>query len=278
MTRRLSCCPPPGGAYGSARFILAAGLVFLLSLGVILWMASSMAGGMDMPGGWRMSMMWMRMPGQSWAGSAGMFLFMWWVMMVAMMLPSLFPKLLRFYQSLVWKKADHPGLSTLLVGLGYFAVWSLVGAGVYGLGIPWALAAMRWPALSRLVPLLTGILILLAGAFQFSPWKSGGLNQCRDLLVFAPYGRRQKGVRLLKTEAFQACFMEGVGQGWSCALCCAGSMAVLLALGAMNFFVMLAVAAVIALEKLLSKPLPVVYLTGALAVAAGAIEVARTLF
>jgi len=278
LTRRLSCCPPPGGSYGSAKFTLAAGLIFLLSLALTLEMAASMAGGMDMPGGWRMSMMWMRMPGQSWAGSAGMFLAMWWVMMTAMMLPALFPKLLQFYRSLVWKKADHPGLSTLLVGLGYFAVWSLAGAGAYALGIPWALAAMRHPALSRLVPLLTGLLLILAGAFQFSPWKSGGLHQCRDLLVFAPYGRRQKGVQLLKTEAFSACLAEGFRQGFSCALCCAGSMAVLLALGAMNLFVMLGVSLVIALEKLLPRPRPVVYLTGALSVAAGAVEVARALF
>jgi hypothetical protein len=29
----------------------------------------SMGGGMGMPGGWTMSMMWMRMPGQTWFGS-----------------------------------------------------------------------------------------------------------------------------------------------------------------------------------------------------------------
>ena len=42
-----------------------------------------------MPGGWTMSMTWMRMPGQTWPGVAASFLGMWVVMMVAMMLPSL---------------------------------------------------------------------------------------------------------------------------------------------------------------------------------------------
>ncbi len=43
---------------------------------------------MEMPGGWTMSMMWMRMPGQTWFASALSFLFMWLAMMVALMLPS----------------------------------------------------------------------------------------------------------------------------------------------------------------------------------------------
>ena len=49
--------------------------------------------GMEMPGGWTMSMAWMRMPGQGWPGAAATFLGMWIVMMVAMMLPVLVPML-----------------------------------------------------------------------------------------------------------------------------------------------------------------------------------------
>jgi predicted metal-binding membrane protein len=45
----------------------------------------SAMGGMPMPGGWTMSMSWMRMPGQTWPGAAASFLGMWVVMMVAMM-------------------------------------------------------------------------------------------------------------------------------------------------------------------------------------------------
>jgi hypothetical protein len=36
--------------------------------------------GMPMPGGWTMSMAWMRMPGQTWLGAATSFLGMWVVM------------------------------------------------------------------------------------------------------------------------------------------------------------------------------------------------------
>jgi predicted metal-binding membrane protein len=58
--------------------------------GTIVWCASMSAmGEMPMPGGWTMSMAWMRMPGQTWPGAAAAFLSMWVVMMAAMMLPSL---------------------------------------------------------------------------------------------------------------------------------------------------------------------------------------------
>jgi len=239
-----------------------------------------MSGGMDMPGGWRMSMMWMRMPGQSWVESTGMFLLMWLSMMVAMMTPAFMAKLNQFHRSLVWRKAGHPGLATALMALGYFSVWIVIGAGVYAAGVPWALGAMRYSALSRAVPLLTGLVLILAGAFQFSPWKNLGLTRCRDLLLYAPYRRQRKGipVKILKTDDAPAFFLEGVRQGWSCALCCAGSMAVLLVLGSMNLFVMLAVAVVIALEKLLPQPKPVVYLTGILSILAGILLTVRSVF
>jgi predicted metal-binding membrane protein len=55
--------------------------------------------GMAMPGGWTMSMLWMRMPGQSWLDLALAFIGMWSVMMAVMMLPSLLPMLRRYRRS-----------------------------------------------------------------------------------------------------------------------------------------------------------------------------------
>src|SRR5437016_11190232 len=65
-------------------------LLFAASAAVtIVWCASMSAmGEMPMPGGWTMSMAWMRMPGQTWPGAAASFLGMWVVVMVTMMLPS----------------------------------------------------------------------------------------------------------------------------------------------------------------------------------------------
>jgi predicted metal-binding membrane protein len=90
--------------------------------------------GMPMPGGWTMSMAWMRMPGQTWIQACASFLAMWIVMMVAMMLPSLAPML--------WRYKSRFGLLTPLVGLAYFFVWTLVGFALFPLGV--VLGQSRW--------------------------------------------------------------------------------------------------------------------------------------
>src|SRR5258707_15744361 len=87
----------------------------------IVWCASMSAmGAMPMPGGWAMSMAWMRMPGQTWPGAAASFLGMWVVMMVAMMLPSLVPMLWRYRQAVGRPGETRLDRLTALVGVGYF--------------------------------------------------------------------------------------------------------------------------------------------------------------
>jgi predicted metal-binding membrane protein len=82
----------------------------------------SAMGGMTMPGGWTMSMAWMRMPGQTWPGAAASFLGMWLVMMVAMMLPSPVPMLSRYRQAVGRTGGRRLGRLTALAGVGYFVV------------------------------------------------------------------------------------------------------------------------------------------------------------
>jgi hypothetical protein len=59
-----------------AIFFGVSALLFAASaVGTIVWCASMSAmGEMPMPGGWTMSMAWMRMPGQTWPGAAASFL------------------------------------------------------------------------------------------------------------------------------------------------------------------------------------------------------------
>src|SRR5882672_1598107 len=82
-------------------FLGVSALLFAASAALtIVWCGSMSAmDEMPMPGGWTMSMAWMRMPGQTWLGAAASFLGMWVVMMVAMMLPSLVPMLWRYRQA-----------------------------------------------------------------------------------------------------------------------------------------------------------------------------------
>src|SRR5438477_3487394 len=148
----------------------------------IVWCAAMSAmPEMPMPGGWTMSMAWMRMPGQTWPAAAASFLAMWVVMMVAMMLPSLVPMLSRYRQAVGGRGAPRLGRLTALVGAGYFLVWASIGLGAFPLGAVLAEAEMRLPALSRAVPCATGVVVLVGGALQLTSWKARQLECCREL-------------------------------------------------------------------------------------------------
>ena len=103
--------------------------------------------GMPMPGGWTMSMTWMRMPEQSWEKAAASFVGMWVVMMVAMMMPSLVPALWRYREAMRRMGEVRLAQLTTLAGFGYFFVWTVIGAVAFALGVGLAGAEMESPAL-----------------------------------------------------------------------------------------------------------------------------------
>jgi len=142
-------------------FLGVSALLFAASAAVtIAWCASMAAmGGMPMPGGWTMSMAWMRMPGQTWLGAAASFLGMWIVMMPAMMLPSLVPMLWRYRRAVAGAGETRLGRLTVLVGLGYFFVWTVFGLAAFPLGAGLASIEMQQPALARAVPIAVGVAI-----------------------------------------------------------------------------------------------------------------------
>ena len=247
-------------AFRATSAILFAGS----AAGTIYW-CGSMSGGMPMPGGWTMSMAWMRMPGQTWAGAAVLFIGMWVLMMVAMMLPSLVPMLASFRRSVGGPDEARLGCLTTLVGAGYFFAWTIIGAAAYPLGVALAAAEMRLDALARAVPFLTGAVILLAGCVQFTEWKARQLGHCRD----AP------GCGCAVPMEARAAWRHGLRLGAHCASCCAGFMAILLVAGVMDLGVMAVVAAAITVERLAPRPRSAARATGVLAVATGAFVIAR---
>src|SRR6266496_854332 len=132
-------------------FFGVSALLFAASAAVtIVWCASMSAmGEMAMPGGWTMSMAWMRMPGQTWPGAAASFLGMWVLMMVAMMLPSLVPMLWRYRQAVGKTGETRLGRLTALVGVGYLFVWTVSGMAAFQLGVALAAIEMQQSALAR---------------------------------------------------------------------------------------------------------------------------------
>jgi predicted metal-binding membrane protein len=248
-----------------AEFIAVCVLAFVVGVAATVYFCRSCCD-VEMPGGWTMSMMWMRMPGQTWAASATSFLLMWLAMMVAMMMPSALPMFLDTRRSLAEVKvANTPGFLTFVV-VGYFAIWLAVGAVIYALGLAFATTTMRWESFSRAMPMLSGASLIAAGAFQFTRWKMAGLLRCRSALgCAASCPERETG------------FLLGCKQGVACCVCCTGPMMIQLALGVMNPLVMVGVAVVIAAEKLLPRPEIVARLIGIAAIVAGVGTITRIL-
>src|SRR5881409_997743 len=164
------------------EFIAVCVVAFIASVAATIYFCRSMCCETEMPGGWTMSMMWMRMPGQTWAGSAASFVLMWLAMMVAMMMPSALPMFLDTRRSLAETKVANTPAFLMLVAAGYFAIWLAVGAVIYALGMAFAATAMRWGFFSRAVPVLSAASLLAAGSFQFTRWKMTGLLRCRSPL------------------------------------------------------------------------------------------------
>jgi predicted metal-binding membrane protein len=230
------------------------------------WCASmSKMGGMPMPGGWTMSMMWMRMPKQSWAEAAASFIGMWVVMMVAMMMPSLIPAMWRYRQGLRGTGEVRLARLTALAGLGYFFVWIVVGAAAFALGVALAGAEMESPALARNVPVAAGAVVLIAGILQFTTWKTHHL---------ACWRRAQMHDCILPANAGTA-WQYGLRLGIRCSYGCAGLTAVLLAVGVMDLRAMAFVTAAITAERLAPAGERVAQAVGALVVGAGLLLIAQ---
>lgn len=243
-------------------FFAVSALLFVASAALTaLWCRSmSGMGNMPMPGGWTMSMTWMRMPGQSWAAAASSFLIMWIVMMLAMMLPSLIPALWRYREAANLTGEAHLGRRTSLVGMGYFLVWAAFGIAIFPLGVTLASLEMRHPALARAVPIAVGVIVLLAGALQFTAWKAHHLAYCRS----------ERG-----PSPARPALRHGLRLGLHCIYGCAPMTAILLAVGIMDLRAMALVTAAITAERLAPAGLHVARSIGVVILATGLLMIAR---
>ena len=269
---RRTVSPPPS----QRAFLGVSALLFAASAaGTVAWCGSMAAmDGMPMPGmpamsampgGWTPSMTWMRMPGQTWPGTAASFVAMWVVMMVAMMLPVLVPVLWRYRQAVGRTGAPRPGLLTALAGAGYFLVWTISGVAVYLPGVALAAAATHLLSLAHAVPFAAAAVVLAAGAFQLTPWKARHLDCCR-------HGPRCD--RPLPPDPGTA-WRYGLRFGLHCSRCCAGPMAVLLVLGVMDLRAMAVVTVAMTAERLAPAGHLVARATGAVAIGGGLLMLAR---
>jgi predicted metal-binding membrane protein len=247
-------------------FLTLCTLLFIACAAVTVVWCRSMATmeGMDMPGGWTMSMTWMRMPGQTWPGVGVKFIGMWAVMMAAMMLPPLIVVLWRYRHAVSHACALCPegppmGVLTGWVAAGYFTVWTASGVLAFPLGATLAALEMASPSLSRIVPVAAGVVMMLAGILQFTTWKSHQLACCRQT---------PRHDRILPATAGSA-WRHGLGMGLHCCACCAPLTAILFVLGVMDLRAMALVTAAITLERFSSPNSWTARVIGLIAIVSG---------
>ena len=234
-----------------AQFIAVCVFAFVAAALATVYFCRSMNSGMHMPGDWTMSMMWMQMPGETWFASSLNFLLMWLAMMMAMMMPSALPMFL---------KTRRQWVSLCYMASGYFAIWLIAGVGIYIVGMALAMATMQHESFSRAVPVLSGALLIAAGATQFTRWKLTHLLRCRSSF----------GCTISCSE-HEKSFLIGCKQGAACCICCTTLMTIQLVIGIMNPFAMIVVAIAIAAEKLLPRPEITARVVGIVAIFAGII-------
>ncbi|WP_144139722.1 DUF2182 domain-containing protein [Paraburkholderia sp. BCC1884] len=238
-------------------FLGVAALVFTASAALTLLGSMSMSamGAVPMPGGWSLSMVWLRACGQTWPGVAASFLDMWIVMMVAMMLPSFVPMLWRYRESVLaaWGGRSVAAF-TAWICAGYFAVWTALGVVVFATGVALAAVDLHVAAAARAIPIAGGLVVTAAGALQFSEWKARRLACCR---------------LSLKDAATRTAWRHGLRLGLHCLSCCAGLTAILLVVGVMDWRAMLLVTVAITAERLAPDGRRVAHATGAIAMGGG---------
>lgn len=252
---------------GERAFFGTSFLLFVASAAGTIYWCGSMPRGMAMPGGWTMSMVWTKMPGQSWPGTIASFMAMWTIMMVAMMLPSLASTLSSYRRSIHGTDDSRLGQLTLLAGAGYFFVWAVFGAAAFALGTSLAAVEMRWQVLARFVPTATGAVLLLAGCVQLTAWKARQLGRCRDAAACG---------QPLTADAWSAC-QHGLSLGIHCGLCCLSFMMILLVTGVMNLGAMAILAVAINVERLVPRPARASRATGFVTIAAAIVVVVRAM-
>ena len=226
------------------RLIVIVGLSAVVALSAIYTLL-----GVGMPmSALTMTQMAIEMPGMMMAsvewtpGYAFMVFLMWWVMMIAMMVPSAARTVL-FYAALVRKNknANKPYAAVSIFLSGYLFVWGFFS--LVSTAVQWSLVSIgQMSGMMEIsqVP-LAGALLVVAGLYQVSPLKQACLRHCQHPVMFFMHNWKSGVLGALRM---------GMQNGWFCLGCCWVLMALLFVGGVMNLLWIAALALFVGLEKL----------------------------
>jgi predicted metal-binding membrane protein len=192
-------------------------------------------------------------------GALGQFLGAWTLMMAAMMLPSAMPMILLHRLGAEGRVRTQLWSAAFIAG--YLAVWASVGIVVWGAAT--AVATLVAPEQRAFG---VAAILLLAGAYQFTPLKSACLRACRtpaDFLLMHWHRGLSGQLRL------------GIEHGLYCLGCCWALMALFVGAGAMSLVWAAGIAFVVFAEKVAPQGVAFGRVTGAALVAAALVVLAR---
>ena len=174
-------------------------------------------------------------------GYAGLMYAMWWVMMVAMMLPSATPMLLLFARiNRKGKAGDRPYVPVGIFAAGYLVAWG--GFSIIATALQWLLEQLGLlsPMMVTTSYWLGGAILVLAGSWQLTPMKGVCLRHCRSPLSFLVQSWRPGRI---------GAFRMGIEHGAYCLGCCWFLMGLLFFGGIMNLLWIAGLAVYVLLEK-----------------------------
>ena len=257
------------GYFNLERWIVGASLLLLMLLSWIYLFL--MADGMKaMAGeGGSAKYMWL-MPMGRWDVTDFMLGFLMWViMMIGMMIPSAAPMI--FLYAKIRRRAEANGRAfalTSIFSLGYFAIWAVFSLAATLLQY----LLTEWRLYSDLMETdnagLSGLILILAGLYQLTPWKNACLAHCQSPLGFLTNHWR---------DGAGGAFCMGVTHGGYCLGCCWLIMLVLFSVGVMNLFWIAVLSVFVLCEKFFATGKRVAYGTGVALVAFGLLRAIRIL-
>ena len=219
--------------------------------GMSLWAMSRLGLSPGIPDGGHASMAMQHV-----AGPAGwtaiywiLMVLMWWIMMIAMMVPSAAPTILlyaRAHRHGQNKGRLAPGaVPASVFAAGYLAAW--LGFSILATVLQYMLVQtdllsgrMMW----SLDPWLSSAVLLAAGVYQLTPLKQTCLRHCRQPAAFlAGHWRAGRW----------GAFVMGCDAGAFCVMCCWALMALLFVGGIMNVLWIAGLTIFVLIEKVLPK-------------------------
>ena len=195
-------------------------------------------------------------------GGGVIFLSGWTAMMVAMMVPATLPLIL-LYRTIAHNRLGSAQAQLGMVALlaGYVAVWAATGMPVHAY-------ARYAEAAGSLATVLPASLLMVGGAYQFTPLKHICHARCSSPQFFL--------LRNWRPGASGAVRL-GMVHGVDCLGCCAGLMVGLVALGMMNLVWMFTAAVIIFAEKTIPESHHIARPLGVVMVGSGALLLVTSL-